>query len=223
MSGFKENDHKSLENMELVSSGSLKKTHKILFSNHNIELEKSKLTQKELLQLVNNINSAQLLTRLGLESFKELAEKSITTSKSITMEIHKLVKDYYIDLLYDNSISKIFQELILQTENEVIIELYYKIKPLLSNLLIHQCTNYLCQKLYFLLPIMTRLDFIGYIFDNFEKISNNKIGTFLIQKVFSYFEGELERDSLFQFLQLISKKSFTKIITVRLYLLTYYI
>ena len=106
--------------------------------------------------------------------------------------LNKLRGTFY-DLITSQNGSRYMQKVYLNTEPEILEQIFLELLPKISTLMIDPYANYFCQKLYSVLSDDNKIKFLYSIVPEIEIISNSKIGTYPLQSVIEQLKTEKEQ------------------------------
>ena len=135
-----------------------------------------------------------------------------SNSQKISDNLHRnFLKGNYISVLFNQNSCRILQNHLPQTDNSIIEEIFYEIKPNLHCLMTNHYSNYFCQKLYTSFNKISmnnslKKNFLLEIFTNFGLICCNKVGTFPLQTVIEDINSDSEKKILFDFIEAFDEK-----------------
>lgn len=163
----------------------------------------------------NNSNNKKEGESNKLQAIKQAIDQVHQKSNKITQNLHgNYLKGNYSKVISSHYNCRILQDMLLYTKAHIIQEIFLEIKPHIHEMLVDFYSNYFCQKLYGKLelkeyydrnesetvPLAYKEDYLREIFNNFEYIACNKVGTFPLQKILEEMSSKAELEILDHFL-----------------------
>lgn len=147
---------------------------------------------------------------------------SIIKEESISDISHKTLKGQYGEIIKQKTSCRVFQQLLLKTNKQIIFDIFNELKENLSFYLTDVYSNYFLQKLYCYLDIPiynwqyegSRIEYLEIVLKDFVKIACNSVGTFVVQKLIDSFNSQTERDLLFTHITTLPATTLLMIATV---------
>ena len=114
-------------------------------------------------------------------------------SEKIDFYIYSKLKGNFLNVIKTHKGSRIFQNYLKKTQNDIIHLIYYEIKMYLINIMCDSYGNYFCKKFFSALNKKDRMDFINTIKPYFVKLSFDNVGTFPIQAIVEQINSNYEK------------------------------
>lgn len=121
-----------------------------------------------------------------IETYLTELEKYLQYIGFINYNIFNNIKQRLCHLIKTQSGSRILQNYLQSTPQQIIHLLYNEINEKLNSLLLDPYANYFCLKLFCFLNVNDRLSFISIIVKNISIFSTNKIATYPIQFIVTH-------------------------------------
>ena len=125
--------------------------------------------------------------------FFELKNILYRTDK-IDHYIYNKIQGNIAEIIKSHKGSRIFQNYLKNTHNDILHQIFMEINPFLEELLIDPYANYFCKKFFTFLNQKDRIDFLNTIKNSLIKLSSNNIGTFPIQGIIEHVGSKIEKN-----------------------------
>ena len=125
--------------------------------------------------------------------FFELKNILYRTDK-IDHYIYNKIQGNIAEIIKSHKGSRIFQNYLKNTHNDILHQIFMEINPFLNELLIDPYANYFCKKFFTFLNQKDRIDFLNTIKNSLIKLSSNNIGTFPIQGIIEHVGSKIEKN-----------------------------
>lgn len=117
----------------------------------------------------------------------------IKDSEKIDYSIYKRIQNNLVYYIKSQKGSRIIQQFLKNTQNEILHLIFIQIKPHLTDLLKDHYANYFCKKMFSFLNQKDRIDFLSSIQSQIPKLSKHKIATYPIQGIIQEIGSKFEK------------------------------
>jgi hypothetical protein len=129
-----------------------------------------------------------------LNEFDEILEKFIRIKGKIDLDDFTKIKGKISKILTTQNGSRVLQQSLAATSNEIIHLIFEEICCEISILMSDSYANYFCQKFYSFLNHRERILFLSQIDERFLEIGISKIGTYPLQAILEQLQSNEERN-----------------------------
>ena len=155
----------------------------------NKNIDRIKIEPEKFILESNSINNTNVSENL---IFSELLN-IIKDSEKIDYSIYKRIQGNLVYYIKSQKGSRIIQQFLKNTQNEILHQIFLQIKPYLIDLLKDHYANYFCKKIFTFLNQKDRIDFLLSIQHQIPRLSKHKIATYPIQGVIQEIGSKFEK------------------------------